>query len=551
MVLRTKEHPRYKSPPEERLAALHRASLELVSNLSFEAVLERIAALAREQAQARTVVLELVDEQGRLARVFPAGTVLPERPGRAETRRGVFAPAAGGRAFLETPILGRENGSARVLGHICLADKEDEIEFSEADAQVIETLAAYAAIAIKNARLYEEQLRRDKELCQRSADLKLINDLATTLATSQDIDLIMTCTLDQVMSNLGFEASEIFLAEEDGHLRLALHRGEAADAFWTRERFTVGDGLVGLAAQTGQIISSDCLSEDARFLRPAVVEAGFECLVSIPLSAFGKIVGVMTVVARHECRLGEREMQLLNAIGAWAGITIENTRLNQQTRRLAVLEERERIGMDLHDGIIQSIYAVGLGLDYARSISDAPDQTRLKIEQAIQGLNSTIRDLRTYILDLRPRQFRGEDLMEGLRRLVDEFHANGLQNVILAGPENGLAGLPIANATALFHIAQESLANIAKHARASQTTVHVWTAPERVLLEIADNGQGFDLHKMSVTLGHGLSNMHTRAHKVGGDVEITSDPGAGTTVLAWVPLRRLHDLHNQSQQSQD
>ena len=81
------------------------------------------------------------------------------------------------------------------------------------------------------------------------------------------------------------------------------------------------------------------------------------------------------------------------------------------------------------------------------------------------------------------------------------------------------------------------MANAAKHSRARRLDVHLWATKDRMLLEISDNGQGFDLRKMSVTLGHGLSNMHVRARKVGGDVEITSAPGEGTTILAWVPRR--------------
>jgi signal transduction histidine kinase len=182
---------------------------------------------------------------------------------------------------------------------------------------------------------------------------------------------------------------------------------------------------------------------------------------------------------------------------------------------------------------------VGLALDYARiAIQDDPSLARSKIEQAIEGLNATIRDIRSYILDLRPRQFRGEDLMGSLRRLAEEFANNTAIVIDLDGPDNGQVELPTSQATALFHICQEALANVAKHSQAQQVKVELWTAPERVLLEISDNGQGFDLRKMSVTLGHGLSNMQTRTHKVGGDVEITSEPGKGTTVLAWVPIRR-------------
>jgi signal transduction histidine kinase len=205
-------------------------------------------------------------------------------------------------------------------------------------------------------------------------------------------------------------------------------------------------------------------------------------------------------------------------------------------RLQAMAEDRERIGRDLHDGIIQSIYCVGLALDYARmSIDEEPQQARQKIEQSIEALNATIRDIRSYILDLRPRQFQGENLKAGLQRLVDEFQANAGIHGSVVGPDDGLVDFPAANATALFHICQEALANIAKHATASAAEVRLWTAKDRVLLEVSDNGAGFDLRKMSVTLGHGLSNMHVRARKVGGDVEITSGPGEGTTVLAWVP----------------
>jgi signal transduction histidine kinase len=203
-----------------------------------------------------------------------------------------------------------------------------------------------------------------------------------------------------------------------------------------------------------------------------------------------------------------------------------------------VLEERERIGMDLHDGIIQSIYGVGLALDYARiALDEDPEQTCKKIEDSIDSLNSTIRDIRAYILDLRPRQFHGEDLKQGLQRLLDEFQANCSTRAALVGPEDGLVDFPAQNSTALFHICQEALANIAKHARAELAEVHLWTTRERVLLEVSDNGRGFDVRKVNVTLGHGLSNMQSRARKVGGDVEITSEQDAGTTVLAWVPRR--------------
>ena len=152
-------------------------------------------------------------------------------------------------------------------------------------------------------------------------------------------------------------------------------------------------------------------------------------------------------------------------------------------------------------------------------------------------MNATIKDIRSYILDLRPRQFHGDDLKQNLQRLVDEFQANSATRAILVGPEDGLMDFPAPNSTALFHICQESLANIARHSRARHAEVHLWTSRDRVLLEISDDGRGFDLSKTHMSLGHGLSNMQARARKVGGDVEITTASGEGTTVLAWVPRR--------------
>ena len=556
MVLLTREQL------EDRLVALHRASLELVSALSLETVLERIVQLAREQSGARYAALGVVNDAGDLVQFIPIGMSKQEigRISHPPVGRGLLGamrdelepvripeisadPRSVGfpknhpemHSFLGVPII----QSDKLLGQIYLTDKLDYPEFTSEDQRVLETLAAYAAIAITNARLYEQLVRRDGELQTRNDDLKLLNDIATTLTSSLDIDDILAKTLDLVMEYLNVEAGEIFLVEDgEQDLHLVLHRGDFSEPFSNLDRFHIGQGFVGMVAASGKMLASSNLRQDMRYLRPSVLEAGFQFICCIPLISGGKVVGVLGAATRRQCNLGERELNMLTAIGSWAGVTIENARLNRQSRRLAVLEERERIGMDLHDGIIQSIYGVGLALDFARmALDEDPQEARKKIEESINSLNATIRDIRSYILDLRPRQFHGDDLKQGLQRLVDEFQSNSITHVTLMAPEDGLVDFPAQNATALFHICQESLANIAKHARAQYAEVHLWTTRDRVLLEVSDDGKGFDLRKMNITLGHGLSNMHSRARKVGGDVEITSSLGSGTTVLAWVPRR--------------
>ncbi|HEX7434617.1 MAG TPA: ATP-binding protein, partial [Anaerolineaceae bacterium] len=276
-----------------------------------------------------------------------------------------------------------------------------------------------------------------------------------------------------------------------------------------------------------------------RFLRKAVFKALIRQIACFPLTGRSGVLGVLVVATCSPRPLNEMEMQLLTSIGSWTGTAIENAILNVQGRRLAVLEERERIGMDLHDGTIQSIYAVGLTLEHARLLlSEDTDLARQRIGQSIEDLNRTIRDIRAYILDLRPRQLHEENLMDGLGRLVSEFRANTLVETSLKGVSEGLTKMAPTCSSALFHICQEALGNIAKHAHAKKVDLYLWTTKDRVLLEIHDDGDGFDPQKVNLSLGHGLPNMQTRARSVSGDIEITSEPGQGTTILAWVPFIR-------------
>ncbi|RME88391.1 MAG: GAF domain-containing protein [Anaerolineae bacterium] len=545
---------------QERLIALHQASLELVKDISLETLLERIVSLACDLVEARYAALGVLDDEGKLERFITIGLSDKEikRIPHLPTGRGLIGALVGAtepirlrdvlsdprsvgfppghphmHSFLGVPIRVGE----RQHGQIYLTDKIGHDEFTPEDEQIIQMLAAYAGVAIQNARLYEELRRRDEDLTRRTEDLALLNNVASALASSLELDDILQKTLTLVMNRMDMEAGELFLLEADGQtLRMVLHRGQAADAFWTRNRFSIGEGIVGLAAQEREPIISTDLAKDLRFLREAVVKAGFRQMVAIPLLSGENLIGVLSIATRREDVLDRRTIQLLAAVGTWAGLAIENARLHDDARRLAVLEERERIGMDLHDGVIQSIFGVGLSLENVyHLIEENPSQARRYIQKAIEDLNQTIRDLRAYILDLRPRHLGNESLMEGLKRLVTEYRVHTLRKAFLTGPQDDLSDLPQDRALALFHICQEALANAAKHAEAQRVDISVWTTSERVILEITDDGRGFDIEKATRSIGHGLANMQTRARSVGGDVDITSTPGEGTTVLAWVP----------------
>jgi two-component system sensor histidine kinase DevS len=552
---------------EDRLAALHRASLELVQDISPESLMERIGVLAMEQVGARYCAVGILDEKGRLEKFIPLGMTHAEVAHMAHppVGKGLIGELMHGSrsirvaeiskhphssgfpahhppmsSFLGVPIRYGETQ----LGQIYLTNKISAPEFTTDDQVVIEMLASYAAVALSNARLVQKLTGRESALTRRTENLALLNEMASTLASSVEIDMVLERALAQIMDYLKLDVGEIFLRQENSKLlQRVLHLGDSIPQVWSRTEFLYGEGNVGQTATSGQLNLLDVSalrsrpSPNGNFLNQDVLAGSIQQIVCLPLNGPSGVFGVLCVASSHETPLDELEMQFLSAISFWVGTAVENMRLNTQQRRLAVLEERERIGMDLHDGIIQDIYAVGLTLEHARLLlEDDSAGANQRIDQAINDLNSTIRDIRAYILDLRPRKLHEENLMDGLRRLVAEFRANTLVEVNLQGPPPGETNIPAAAALALFHICQEALANIGKHAHARRVELSLWTTNERVLLEITDDGRGFDTSKVQLALGHGLANMQTRAHNAGGDLEVSSEPGAGTTILVWLPL---------------
>ena len=439
-------------------------------------------------------------------------------------------------AFLSMPIIKEE----KRIGHIFLFKKSSSGEYSQDDQSVIELLASYAGPAICNSHLYWNLSHREGVLTKRNENLALLNQLAITLSSTAEIEQMLEKVLDQVMEYLHLEAGEIFLRQEDNiTLTLVLHHDKGIGTFWKKDQFEINEGIVGKTAFIGEPKFLDLSKDRDPFLKKDAYKKGLKHIVCFPLNAGSEILGILCIANNHAEQLDELELQFLAIISSWVGTVIDNARLNLQQRRLAVLEERERIGMDLHDGIIQSIYAVGLTLEHARLLLvEDPQRSQARIVQAISDLNNTIRDIRSYILDLRPHHLHEENLLQGIQRLVNEFRANTLVEVNLAGSLEDFKNLPNAQALALFHICQEALANIAKHAKAENVDVTLWTSADRALMEVHDDGHGFDLKKIKFTLGHGLSNMQTRARNVGGEVDIASDPGTGTTTLAWVPFPR-------------
>ena len=228
------------------------------------------------------------------------------------------------------------------------------------------------------------------------------------------------------------------------------------------------------------------------------------------------------------------DAEALETLAAQAAIAIENARLYEQAERVSVLEERQRIRMDLHDGVMQSLYGVGLLLeDAADRIESEPADSKAQVSRAVDRLNAAIADLRGYVLGLKPIEASDQPLVDSLALLAEQARSNALLDVNVDISPAAAAALDRPRREATYYIAADALGNIARHARARRASVRLARHDGKVVLEIADDGVGFDVD--SSAAGHGLHNMRERAFAVGGTMTVTSQPGSGARIRLELP----------------
>jgi two-component system, NarL family, sensor histidine kinase DevS len=355
-------------------------------------------------------------------------------------------------------------------------------------------------------------------------------------------NFFLNFNLDQLLVPLAnlfnLDACDVYLrSSRNGELELKYHTGKLHN-IWQLDQ--PGDTA---------IFQKSFLKGEARIfnlpnsrfsdLNPSLQEKAYGQVASYPIFMESMTVGMFSLVHTRQNLLNNNEQSFLQAISGWIGGVLAFERRSQQLRTQIITEERERIGMDLHDGIIQSLYGIGLSMENVRlNMDHRQGDTVRQIEKSLEALQSAIADIRAYILDLRPRQLRHSNLFEGFQSLIREFRANTLAEVELEGSAEEVRNLEGEQVDALYHIFQEALSNIAKHAKATKVSVRLWKRDDRLLLRINDNGQGIEQPKPGRRVGHGLANMNARAQGVGGGIEVVSIRKQGTTLLAWVPIRR-------------
>ncbi len=535
----------------DRMRGLLEAVVAIGSGLDLESTLRRIVQTAVGLVDATYGALGVIGEDRRLAEFIPVGLsqdeierihhwpegrgllgLLIEDPRPLRLADIAAHPQSSGfpdghppmRSFLGVPVRLRDE----VFGNLYLTGKRGGGEFTEDDEAVLVALGAAAGVAVENARLYDAA-RRQQRWIQASAEV------TTRLLSGSEPREVLADVTRRARELSGADLAVLALPDDEGRrLTITYADGDGAEA--TRGLvLPAGESLSGQVLTTGEPLTCADFATDervAKAARGAMSQIGPAEL--FPLGVPGNVRGVLTVGRRHGAAPFRPALtDVVASFAAQAGVALELAASRDEAQRLSLYEDRDRIARDLHDLVIQRLYATGMSLEGTMPMITRPEVAS-RITNAVDAMDETIKDIRATIFALQARDSaKGPDLRGDIVVLVEEMTGMlgfapslrlgaGLGNQV--GQEVGeqvLAAL------------REALSNAARHASASQVEVTVDVAPDGMLtVQVTDDGTGIPADGRR----SGLRNLARRAEKLGGELRLTpADPGAARpgTRLEW------------------
>ena len=295
-----------------------------------------------------------------------------------------------------------------------------------------------------------------------------------------------------------------------------------------------GGGLLGALIKEARPLRLRRIQDDPRSVGFPPNHPPMTSFLGVPVAVRGKVFGNLYLtekIAGDE--FAQEDQDALVTLASQAGIAIGYTRAQDELRRLTVLQDRERIAKELHDDVIQSLFAEGMALQSALAVVSDPAAVQNRLESAIENIDRVIRDLRNYIFALRPGTAADRQLDRSLRDLAKDFGSSGAR-VEVDTDENAVSQLAARSAD-VIQVAREAISNAVRHSGGHHIHVTLYSLGDHALLEIADDGKGFDA-EMEAGKGHGLSNLKARAEALRGELEIESEPDSGTWVRLRIPM---------------
>ena len=539
---------------EGNLRALVEAGIALTSELSLDALLQRLAAAAAELTGARYAALGVIDRDGeRLERFVAHGISDEERaaigdPPRGRGILGVLIreatplrlhdiaddPRSVGfppshppmRSFLGVPILLR--GVA--FGNLYLTEKEGGADFTREDEELVGLLAAQAAVAIENARLYQAATGWARQL-------ESLNEIVETFAGESELRVQLELIARRSRELLAARLVAVALPRADGTLEVAGAAGE-----------DVQGTVLPADSKTARVLArrrSERIDDVAA--DPEVVQSiaaglfGARSQIVVPLVVRDRPVGVVVAIDKlgDDPRFDDEDLRLAESLARRAAVAVD---LSQRVARDALQRvvtaqelERRRLARELHDETGQALTSILLGLSALESARGAAE-----LKEAVASLRelavSTLQDVRRLAVELRPKALDDFGLLPALKRLAQTVGENGGPDVQVEARLGG-ERLPAETETSVYRIVQEALTNVVKHADASHVSVVLARKNAGVTVVIEDDGKGFDPGPASELGGIGLLGMRERVELLDGTLAVESSPGAGTTLVLELPVR--------------
>jgi signal transduction histidine kinase len=535
----------------DRTHALLEAVVAVGSHLELEVVLRQIVEAAVELVSARYGALGAIGEGGRLVEFVPVGL-----EGSAIARihhwpegRGLLGelitnprplrlhdlttdPRSSGfpdghppmRSFLGVPVRIRDE----VYGNLYLTEKQGG-DFDEEDEALVQALAAAAGVAIENARLYAEA-RRQQQWLRASAEV------TQRLLSGDQRDEVLDLVASQALGISGADLVVLALPAGDRNQLVIEHACGDGAAGALGLVLPAGGSASGIVMASGEPLVIDDFTSDARVAQVAREHMPLGPAVLVPLGPRGDVRGVLTA-GRHQgaLPLPPAAVDMLITFAAQAGIGLELAEHRREAQRLALFEDRDRIARDLHDLVIQRLFATGMSLQGTTAMMSDPEVMQ-RVEKAVDALDETIREIRSAIFSLQSRGAAEHPAVRGrilgvIEEMTDSLgYPPGLR---MAGQLDTRVPVPVAEQ--LLAALREALANTAKHAKASRVDVTVEAGTDLVLT-VRDNGTGLG----KPTRRSGLANLAERAAELGGTLRATEAKGGGTELKWRVPLPGGH-----------
>ena len=532
----------------DRVYALLEAVVAVGANLDLETVLKQIVEAAITLVRARYGALGVIGDGGRLAEFVPVGLADEQIAGIHHWPEGLgllgalisdprplrlpdiaASPNSHGfpaghppmRSFLGVPIRVR----AEVYGNLYLTEKEGGADFDAEDEALLVALAAAAGVAIDNARLYEEARRQQRWL-------RASTEVTRRLLSGARSDEVLALITQQTLDMSGADLVVLAVPTPDRQQLVIQHAAGAAADDAIGLVLPANRSLSGQVMLSGEPVTVADFAHDERVAGAAREHLPLGPAILFPLGEPGDVRCVFTVGREAGAMpLPPQAIEMISTFAAQAAIGLELAEHRSDAERLAILQDRDRIARDLHDLVIQRLYATGMSLQGAMPLLTRPEAVS-RVSGAVDALDETIREIRSAIFSL---QARGDSRPHGLRAQVLEVV--GEMSVPLGfAPSLRLVGpldetVPSEVGEHLLGALREGLSNAARHAHASQVDVTV-QADSELALRVHDNGTGMGTR----TRRSGLANLAERAAEMDGKLEITPAGGGGTQLDWRVPL---------------